>query len=89
MRFRAAYGAHKRQLQKRPCSPQYYSADIFTITPTEQVGSVEYGIKKKDLNDTYDINTINTTNDKVKIFRVKIDNTSGKVECFEVKGSKK
>ena len=29
------------------------------------------------------------TNDKVKIFRARIDNTSGKVECFEVKGSKK
>lgn len=88
MRFRAAYGAHKCQLQKRQFSPQYYSADIFTITPKGQVGSVEYGIKKADFNNTYDINTINTTNDKVKIFRARIDNTSGKVECFEVGGTK-
>ncbi len=84
-----AYKAAYQIIESGANANQYYSADIFTITPTEQVGSVEYGIKKKDLNDTYDINTINTTNDKVKIFRVKIDNTSGKVECFEVKGSKK
>lgn len=67
---------------------EYYSADIFTITPKGQVGSVEYGIKKADFNNTYDINTINTTNDKVKIFRARIDNTSGKVECFDVGGTK-
>lgn len=66
-----------------------FSADIFTITPVGQVCSVEYGIEKADFNNTYDINTINITNDNVKIFRARIDNSSGKVECFEVKGSKK
>ena len=50
---------------------------------------VEYGINKTDLNDTYDINIINTTNDKVKIFRAKIDNKTSTVECIEVKGGKK
>ena len=42
-----------------------FSADIFTITPVGQVCSVEYGIEKADFNNTYDINTINITNDNV------------------------
>lgn len=66
----------------------YYSADIFTITPDGKVGSVEYGIEKKYLNNTYNIEEINKANGNVKIFRAKIDNSTGTVECFEVKGDK-